>query len=37
MARGYNTNYRRTKNSFSKTFSYQSKNVPLTRGGRRVY
>lgn len=37
MARGYNTNRRRSSNNFSKTFIYQSKKVPLLRGGRRVY
>lgn len=37
MSRGYNTNKRRTRNSFSQAFVYQNKKVPFMRGGRRVF
>lgn len=37
MAKGYNSNRRKTSNDFSKTFVYQSKKVPFYRGGRRVF
>lgn len=37
MSRGYNTNRRKSSNNFTKTFVYQSKKVPLYRGGRRVF
>lgn len=37
MAKGFNTNKRKSGNQFSKTFIYQSKKVPFVRGGRRVY
>lgn len=37
MARGYNTNRKKTKSKFSTAFVYQNKKVPFVRGGRRVY
>lgn len=36
MARGYNTSKRSSRNNFSKSFIFQSKKVPLYRGGRRI-